>query len=117
MRFGQERGRTRTTTDQWGFIYALDLPDDATAITLEQLDQLIAYYDRLSTRYDEALTQLDAVRDQTGAAVGDSDREVPGGLRGSNARGIEALAEYSWCRREIEAIGAYAEPLKVEAEV
>lgn len=104
MRFGQQRGRTRTTTDQWGFIYALDLPDDATAMTLEQLDQLIDYYDGLSTRYDEALTQLDAVRDQTKAA-------------GTNARWIEALAEYSWCRREIEAIGAYAEPLKVDAEV
>jgi hypothetical protein len=104
MSFGQQRGRTRTTTDQWGFIYALDLPDDATAMTLEQLDQLIDYYDGLSTRYDDALTQLDAVRGQTKAA-------------GTNARGIEALAEYSLCRREIEAIGAYAEPLKVDAEV
>jgi hypothetical protein len=104
MRFGQERGRTRTTTDQWGFIYALDLPDDATAMSLKQLDQLIAYYDGLSTRYDDALTQLDALRGQTEAA-------------GTNARWIEALAEYSWCRGEIEAIGAYAEPLTVDAEV
>ena len=117
MRFGQERGRARTSTDQWGFIYALDLPDDATVMTLEQLDQLIDYYDGLSTRYDEALTQLDAVRDQTKAAARDSEREAPEGLRGTDARWIEALAEYSWCRREIEAIGAYAEPLKVDAEV
>jgi hypothetical protein len=115
MRFGQERGRARTSTEQSGFIYALDLPDDATAMTLEQLDQLIAYYDGLSTRYDEALTQLDAVRDQTEAAVGDSEREVPGGSGGTNAPWIEAFAEYSWCRREIEAIGAYAEPLKLDA--
>ena len=104
-------------TKERGFTYALDLPDDATEMTLEQLDQLIAYFDELSTRYDEALTRLDAVRDQTKAARSDSERGTLGRLREINATHgwTEAFAEYSWCRDEIDAIAAYAEPLKVDA--
>ena len=117
MDFGHDGGRAWPITKERGFIYVLDLPEDATTMTLEQLDQLIAYHDGVSTRYDEALTRLDAVRDQTKAAVGDSGRVILGSLRANNAarRLREAFAEYSWCRGEIEAIAAYAEPLSVDA--
>jgi hypothetical protein len=117
MDFGHDGGRAWPITKERGFIYALDLPEDATAMTLEQLDRLIAYYDELSTRYDEALTRLDAARDQTKAARSDSERGTLGSLREINAahRWTEAFADYSWCRDEIEAIAAYAEPLKVDA--
>ena len=117
MDFGHDGGRAWPMTKERGLTYSLDLPEDARAMTLEQLDELIAYYDELSTRYDEALTRLDAVRDQTRAAARDS--EMLGSLGEINAarRWTEAFAEYSWCRDEIEAIAAYAEPLNVDAEV
>ena len=117
MDFGHDGGRAWPISKEPGFTYALDLPDDATAMTLEQLDRLIAYYDGLSARYDEALTLLDAERDQSKAAVGDSGLTSLGSLRRANAaqRRTEAFAEYSWCGDEIEAIAAYAEPLNVDA--
>ena len=122
---GDQRGTVaaphRGAHDPFGFRHALGLPDDPTAMTLEQLDRLIAYHDALRTRYEEALTRLDAVRDQIEAAMREHGGEVVGDLRGTVAaplRGawIEALAEYTRCRREVEAIGAYAEPLQVDQE-
>jgi hypothetical protein len=107
--------------DPAGFRHALVLPDDPAAMTLEELDRLIAYHDALRTRYEEAVTRLDALRDQIEAMMREHGGEVVGDLRGTRAgplRGtwIEALAEYTRCRREIEAIGAYAEPLQVDQE-
>jgi hypothetical protein len=107
--------------DAFGFRDALDLPDDPTAMTLEELDRLIAYHDALSTRYEEAVTRLDAVRDQIEATMREQGGEVVGDLRGTaaaplHATWIEALAEYTRCRLEVEAIGAYAEPLQVGEE-
>ena len=98
----------------------LGLPDDPTAMNLEELDRLIAYHDALHTRYEEAVTRLDAVRDQIEATLREHGGEVVGDLRGTaaaplHATWIDALAEYTSCRREVEAIGAYAEPL-LEAE-
>lgn len=52
---GQGGGRGWPATEHGGFISALDLPNDATFMTLDQLDRLIAYHDALCTRYDEAL--------------------------------------------------------------
>jgi hypothetical protein len=107
--------------DAFGFRHALDLPEDPTAMTLDELDRLIAYHDALRTRYEEAVTRLDAVRDQIEATMREHGGEVVGDLRGTaaaplHATWIEALAEYTRCRGEIEAIGAYAEPLQVEQD-
>jgi hypothetical protein len=103
--------------DGSAFRHALDLPEDPTAMTLEELDRLIAYHEALHTRYEEAVTRLDAVRDQIEATMCEHGGEVVGDLRGTaaaplHATWIEALAEYTRCRHEVEAIGAYAEPLQ-----
>jgi hypothetical protein len=107
--------------DAFGFRHALDLPDDPTAMNLEELDRLIAYHDALHTRYEEAVTRLDAVRDQIEATLREHGGEVVGDLRGTaaaplHATWIDALAEYTSCRREVEAIGAYAEPLQEDLD-
>jgi len=107
--------------DAFGFRHALDLPDDPTAMTLEELDRLIDYHDALRTRYEEAVTRLDALRDQIEATMREHGGEVVGDLRGTAAAPlretwIEALAEYTRCRVEIEAIGDYAEPLHVDQD-
>ena len=107
--------------DAFGFRHVLDLPDDPTAMTLEELDRLIAYHDALRTRYEEAVTRLDAVRDQIEATMREHGRELVGDLRGTaaaplHATWIEALAEYTSCRGEVEAIGAYAEPLQEDQD-
>jgi hypothetical protein len=104
--------------DTFGFRHALDLPEDPTAMTLEELDRLIAYHEALHTRYEEAVTRLDAVRDQIEATMCEHGGEVVGDLRETaaaplHATWIEALAQYTRCRHEVEAIGAYAEPLQV----
>ena len=104
-----------------GFRHALDLPEDPTAMTLDELDRLIAYHDALHTRYEEAVTRLDALRDQIEATMHEHGGEVVGDLRGTaaaplHATWIEALAEYTRCRLEVEAIGAYAEPLQVDQD-
>jgi hypothetical protein len=98
---------------------ALGLPDDPTALTLGQLDQLIAYYDALSDLYDEALTRLNALRDQTEAALLEYGGEVLGDLQGTAAAPLcraltEAYAEYHSCCRELEAIAAYVKLLDDE---
>lgn len=94
----------------------LGLPDHPTAMTVEQLDRLIAYHDSLCERYDEALGRLAEVSDRIEAAMREHGSEVAGDLRATDAAPLleawtEAGAECDRCRREIEAIGAYAEPL------
>jgi hypothetical protein len=42
----------------------LGLPDDPEGMTLDQLDQLIAYHQSLCERYDAALDRVIAVREQ-----------------------------------------------------
>lgn len=101
------------------FRSGLGLPDDPTAMTLEQLDQLIAYHDALGIRYDDAVARLGAVRDQIEAAMREYGAQVVGDLRGTDAAPlraawIDALPEYNWCCREIEAVGVYAERLEDE---
>lgn len=119
MDLGQSGGRGWPATEHGEFIDALGLPVDATAMTLEQLDQLIAYHDALCTRYDEALAGLNAVRDQIDAAVRESGREILGSLEGSKAASLrdawnQAFSEYNRCGYEVEAIGAYVERLNDE---
>jgi hypothetical protein len=102
-----------------GFTDALGLPDDARAMTLEQLDRLITYHDGVSTRYEKVFTQLLTLRDQIDAAMRESGRDVltdPGRTEVAPLRDAwtEAVAEYSWCAREIDAIAAYAKPLDGE---
>lgn len=102
-----------------GFADALGLPDDAKAMTLEQLDQLISYHDALSKRYEDTVTRLGAVSDQIEAAVREHGRDVlaePGWTETAPLRRAwtEAFAEYHWCRGEVDAIAAYAKPLDGE---
>ena len=97
----------------------LDLPADPTAMTLEQVDQLIAYNDALDKRYHQALARLHAVRDQIHAALRQYGGEVLADLRSTDAAPLRdafsrALAEYDSCRRQVEAIGAYVEQLDDE---
>jgi hypothetical protein len=106
--------------DSLRFQRELDLPDDPTAMTVEELDRLIAYHDSLSERYDEALVRLGEVSDRIEAAMREHGSEVAGDLRGTDAAPLleawtEAGVECNRCRLEIEAVGAYAEPL-LEAE-
>jgi hypothetical protein len=113
----QDRGEAwAATADGRGFAYALGLPDNATAMTLEQLNQLIAYHDALRTRHAEAFTRLGAVGDQIEAAMREYGRDVLADPRRTEAaplRGAwtEAFNEYNWCGREVEAIAAYVERL------
>jgi hypothetical protein len=102
--------------DPFKFRLHLGLPDDSRAMILDELDDLIAYHDSLCKRYDEALTRLVAVSDQIEATLRDYGGEVVGDLRGIDAARLreawtEASTECNWCRSEVEAIGAYAEPL------
>jgi hypothetical protein len=112
--------RLAVARDRLRFRRELRLPDDPTAMTVEELDRLIAYHDSLCERYDEALARLGEVSDQIEAAMSEHGSEVAGDLRGTGAAPLleawtEAGTECDRCRREIEAIGAYAEPL-LEAE-
>jgi hypothetical protein len=102
--------------DPLRFHRELGLPDDPKAITVEELDRLIAYHDSLCERYDEALARLGEVSDGIEAAMREHGSEVAGDLRGTDAAPLleawtEAGAECSRFRSEIEAVGAYAEPL------
>jgi hypothetical protein len=105
--------------DPFRFRRDLGLPDDPKAMTLDQLDQLdqlIAYHDSLRKRYDAALDRVGAVRAQIEAAMREHGSEIVGDLRETDSAPIreawaEASAECSWCQREVEAVGAYAEPL------
>ena len=108
--------RLAVARDRLRFRRELCLPDDPTAMTAEELDRLIAYHDSLCKRYDEALARLGEVSDQIEAAMRDHGSEVAGDLRGTDAAPLleawtEAGAACDRCRREIEAVGAYAEPL------
>jgi hypothetical protein len=101
------------------FRSCLGLPDDPTAMTLEQLDELIAYHDALDIRYTEAVARLGSVRDQIQAAMREYGAQAVGDLRGTDAAPLraawtDAFPEYNWCCREIEAIGVYAERLEDE---
>ena len=105
--------------DAFRFRRVLDLPEDATAMTLEQLDQLIGYHDELQERHHAALARLNAVRDQIGAALAEHGADVLGDLRGTAAAPLidswaEASVEYNRCCREIEAVGIYAASLDEE---
>jgi hypothetical protein len=116
MESHQDRREAWAATGYGGFSNALGLPDDARAMTLEQLDQLIDYHDALSTRYEEALTRLGAVSDQIEAAMREYGRDVltdPRRTEAAPLRGAwtEAFAEYNWCSLEVDAIAAYAKPL------
>jgi hypothetical protein len=107
--------------DAFRFRRVLDLPDDATAMTLEQLDRLIGYHDELRARHDAALVRLNAVRDQIEAALAEHGGDVLGDLRETDAAPLidswaEASVEYNRCCREIEAVGAYAASLDQEEE-
>jgi hypothetical protein len=108
--------------DPFSFRRDLGLPDDPKAMTVDQLDQLIAYHDSLCERFDQALTRLDDLSEQMEAAMREhgvelvGETEVVGDLRGTNAAPLleawtEAFGECNWCGREVEAVAAYAEPL------
>ena len=105
--------------DPFRFRRDLGLSSDPTAMTLEQVDQLIAYNDALDKRYHQALARLHAVRDQIHAALRQYGGEVLADLRSTDAAPLRdafsrALAEYDSCRRQVEAIGAYVEQLDDE---
>jgi hypothetical protein len=112
----QSLGSPADAPDPFGFRLDLGLPDDPRAMCLDELDKLIAYHDSLGERFDEALDRLGEVSAQIEAAMRDHGSEVAGDLRVTGAAPLleawaEASAECDWCRREIEAVGAYAEPL------
>ena len=99
----------------------LGLPDNPRAMTLDQLDQLIAYHDSLRKRHDAALDRLGAARAQIEAAMREHGSEMVGDLRGTDSAPLreawaEASAECDWCQREMEAVSAYAEPLVEDGE-
>jgi hypothetical protein len=102
--------------DPFRFRRELGLPDDPEAMSVAELDQLIAYHDSVCERYDEALARLGEVSDRIEAAMREHGSEVAGDLRATDAAPLldawtEAAAECNRCRCEIEAVGAYAEPL------
>jgi hypothetical protein len=117
----QSRPSLAGAHDPFRFRRDLSLPDDPRAMILDELDDLIAYHDSLCKRYDEALARLVAVSDQIAATLRDHGGEVFGDLRGIHAAPLreawtEASTECNRCRREVEAIGAYAEPLLEDEE-
>jgi hypothetical protein len=119
MESRHDRRDAWAATGQGGFADALGLPDDAKAMTLEQLDPLISYHDALGKRYEDTVTRLGAVSDQVDAAMREHGRAVlaePGWTETAPLRGAwaEAFAEYHWCRGEVDAIAAYAKPLDGE---
>jgi hypothetical protein len=92
------------------------LPEDPGAMSLDELDRLIAYHDSLGERFDQALARLGEASAQIEAAMREHGSEVAGDLRETEAAPLleawtEASAECDWYRREIEAVAAYAEPL------
>ena len=102
--------------DPFGLSLDLDLPDDPRAMSLDELDRLIAYHNSLDERFDQALAQLGEVSAEIEVAMREHGSEVAGDLRGTDAAPLleawtEASAECDWCRREVEAVAAYAEPL------
>ena len=105
--------------DPFRFRRELGLPDDPKTITLDQLDELIAYHDALSERYELARKRLSAVSEQIVAAMREHGSNVVADLQDTDAAPLrnawtEALADYNWCGREIKAIAAYSEPLDEE---
>jgi hypothetical protein len=99
-----------------GFADVFALPDNARAMTMEELEQLIAYHDAMSTRYADAVTRLVAVRDQIEAAMREFGRDVLADPLRTEAAPLRdawtgAFAEYNWCGRELEAIADYVAPL------
>jgi hypothetical protein len=112
----QSLGSPADAHDPFGFRRDLGLPDDPRAMSLDELDRLIAYHDSLGERFDQALARLGEVSAQIEAAMREHGSEVAGDLRGTEAAPLleawaEASAECDWCRREVEAVAAYAEPL------
>ena len=112
----QSLDRPAAAHDPFGFRRELGLPDDPRAMSLDELDQLIAYHDSLGERFDQALTRLGEVSAQIEAAMRQHGSEVAGDLRGTDAAPLlevwtEASAECDRWRRELEAVAAYAEPL------
>ena len=104
------------THDPFRFRLDHGLPEDPRAMSLDELDRLIAYHDSLGERFDEALARLGEVSAQIEAAMRKHGSEVAGDLRETDAAPLletwtEASAECDWYRREIEAVAAYAEPL------
>jgi hypothetical protein len=94
----------------------LGLPDDPKAMTLDQLDQLIAYHESLRERYDAALDRVAQVREQIEATASARERDTVGRLPRTDRSPLfeawaGASAECVWCQAEVQAIGAYAEPL------
>jgi hypothetical protein len=107
--------------DPFRFRRDLGLPNDPKAMTLDQLDQLIAYHDSLRKRHDQALDRLAAMPTQIEAAMREHGSELVEDLRGTDSAPLreawaDASAECNWCQGEIEAVGAYAEPLLEEEE-
>ena len=95
------------------------LPDDPRTMSLDELDQLIAYHDSLRERLDQALARLGEVSAQIEAAMREHGSEVAGDLRETDAAPVleawvEASAECDRWRRELEAVAAYGEPLLEE---
>jgi hypothetical protein len=112
----QSLGSPADAHDPFGFRRDLDLPDDPRAMSLDELDRLIGYHDSLGERFDQALARLGEVSNQIETAMREHGSEVAGELRGTDAAPLleawtEASAECDWCRRELEAVAAYAEPL------
>jgi hypothetical protein len=102
-----------------GFTDALGLPDDARAMTLEQLDRLIDYHDVVSKRYEEAFTRLLTLRNQIEVAMREYGRDVLIDPRRTEPAPLgvawtEAFAAYNRCGRELDAIAAYVKPLDDE---
>jgi hypothetical protein len=112
----QSLGGPTDTHDPVELSRDLGLPDDPRAMSLHELDRLIAYHDSLGERFDQALARLGEVSAQIEAAMRKHGSEVAGDLRETDAAPLleawtEASAECDWYRREIEAVAAYAEPL------
>jgi hypothetical protein len=117
----QSLGSPADAHDPFGLSRDLGLPDDPRAMSLDEMDQLIAYHDSLCERYDKALARLGGMSEQIEAAMREHGSKVAGDLRGTDAAPLleawaEASVECDWCRREVEAVAAYAEPLVEEQE-
>jgi hypothetical protein len=107
--------------DPFRFRRDLGLPDNPKAMTLDQLDQLIAYHDSLRNRHDTGLDRVAAAHAQIEAAIREHGSEMVGDLLATDTAPLreawaQASTECDWCQREIEAVGAYAEPLLEQGE-
>jgi hypothetical protein len=112
----QSLGSPADAHDPFELSRDLGLPDDPRAMLLEELDELIAYHDWLGERFDQALARLEDVSAQIEAAMREHGSEVAGDLRETEAAPLleawtAASAECDWCRRELDAVAAYSEPL------